>query len=306
MTYEAENVVSLRLETLDGVDLPEWQPGAHIDVQVADGSSRQYSLCGSPAEARSYRIAVLREPAGRGGTEYIHRTVRAGDILTINAPRNHFSLEAAKGYLFIAGGIGITPFLPMIAEVHRSGLPWRLSYYGRSRSSMAFLSELGLYGNAVSILPKDEGTMPTVPELLGDVSSDHLVYVCGPPRLADEVAAVMERSGRANQVRVELFAAPDRDDALPDDADTFTVRLAESGLDLTIPPDRSILDVVLEAGVDVLHDCEEGICGSCETAVVSGTPNHRDHVLTDRERQDGDCMMICVSRSSCPVLVLEL
>ena len=306
MRHEARGVLSLTLEPVDGAALPQWEPGAHIDVRVADGTTRQYSLCGSPTDTSQYRIAVLRESAGRGGSEFVHTTLRVGETVEIGGPRNHFALEPAPGYLFIAGGIGITPLLPMIEEVRAAGVPWRLTYFGSSRETMAFLPELSQSDDRVTIVARDESPTLALADVVSAAGPHDLLYVCGPERLSEAARVEADRLGGSDRLRVELFAAPESasDDTVPRDA--FTVRLVESDLELTVPADRSILEVVLEAGVDVLHDCAEGICGSCETAVISGTPEHHDYVLTDREKAANDCMMICVSRTACPVLELAL
>ncbi|TXN30396.1 PDR/VanB family oxidoreductase [Lacisediminihabitans profunda] len=304
VTWQADDVVSLALEPLAGQELPSWEPGAHIDVHLDDGTSRQYSLNGSAGNG--YRISVLREPAGRGGSEYLHTGVRPGARLTISGPRNHFRLESAPSYVFVAGGIGITPMLPMLDAAERAGIPWHLYYFGRRRSSLAFLEELEALGSAVTVITKDDAAPLTVDDALNAHPSDSLVYVCGPPRLSEDCARVLRLEDRTDRLRFELFAAPVSPDDRPEDDGSFTVHLAESGLDLVVPAGVSILDTVLEAGIDVMHDCAEGICGSCETAVLSGTVDHRDFVLTDREKEESGCMMICVSRSTCPILVLGL
>jgi ferredoxin-NADP reductase len=302
MRHEADGIVSLTLEATGSDELTAWAPGAHIDITVGDGTTRQYSLCGSPS-ADHYQVAVLREEVGRGGSEYIHGALRVGHVVELGGPRNHFALEPAPEYVFVAGGIGITPLMPMIAELALTATPWHLYYYGRSRTTMAFLRELGEYGDSVTVIAKDEGTIVPAADVVAAANPGSLAYVCGPIRLIDDVRVGASSAGL--EVRAELFAAPEAaDDAAP--AEGFTVRLTQSDLELVVPPDRSILDVVLEAGIDVLHDCAEGICGSCETAVTAGVPEHRDYVLTDREKADNNCMMICVSRTSCPVLELSL
>ena len=307
MRLEASGVLSVVLESFDSEPLESWLPGAHIDLSVTDDSSRQYSLCGSPADTEQYRVAVLREPDGRGGSEYVHGTLRVGDIVKIGGPRNHFTLEGAPGYLFVAGGIGITPLLPMIVAAEGSGIPWHLVYYGSSRGTMAFLGELEPFGDRVTVVAKDEsGGALAVADVVAGLGVDDLLYLCGPSRLSDAVRAEADRLGCADRLRVELFAAPERADAAEQPTGAFTVHLLESELQLDVPADRSILDVVREAGIDVLHDCGEGICGSCETKVLAGTPEHRDYVLTESEKSANDCMMICVSRSRCPILELSL
>jgi ferredoxin-NADP reductase len=306
MTLEADEVVSLRLTGIDVAGLPAWSPGAHIGIRIPDGSIRQYSLCGDPLDTRHYRIAVLREKVSRGGSEYVHRALRVGDVVDVSAPRNHFELEGGPGYVFIAGGIGVTPILPMIAEAERSGSPWHLFYYGRSRTSMAFLGELAGYGDAVTLISNDGNGAPGLTETIVGLPAGHLLYTCGPGRLTAQIAAIAGQHGAGDRLRAELFAVPELHADEQPATDSFVVRLVESGLELAVGPDESILEVVLAAGIDVIHDCAEGICGSCETAVVSGEPEHRDYVLTAQEKADNSCMMICVSRSNCPVLVLAL
>ncbi|GAA5119388.1 PDR/VanB family oxidoreductase [Haloechinothrix salitolerans] len=300
MTWEADDVLSMALRAPDDVDLPAWEPGAHIDMELGDGLVRQYSLCGDPADRGEYRVAVLREDHSRGGSEYVHRTLRPGDLIDVRGPRNHFRLEDAERYLFIAGGIGITPILPMIAAVRDTGRPWRLLYGGRRRSSMAFTDTLARYGSAVRLAPQDEVGLLDLNTALAVVDEHTLVYCCGPAPLID---AVHERCP-AEQLRVERFAAPEpEDDALP--ADAFAIELARTGRTVHVPADRSVLDVLLDHGVEVPNDCREGICGSCETKVVSGEVDHRDYVLTDRERRAGSTMMVCVSRACGHRIVLD-
>lgn len=306
VTYEADGVISMRLEG-NGEPLPVWDPGAHIDVLLDDAGARHYSLCGDVSDRAAYRIAVLLEDDGRGGSKLLHTSVRAGDWLRIRPPRNHFVLEEASGYVFIAGGIGITPLLPMIAEVHNRGVPWQLHFAGRSRAAMPFLAELHRYGASVHTYPGDEGRRLDVQGVLEGAASDSLIYVCGPSRLSDAVSRAAGAAGAA-RVRRELFAVPEMEDGT-DGTDGaavtgFTVHLKKSGLDLEVPEDKSVLDVMLEAGVDVLHDCRDGICGSCETPVLEGEVDHRDYVLTNQERLESSCMMVCVSRAACSRLVL--
>jgi ferredoxin-NADP reductase len=306
MTLEADDVLSLTLSPTDAAPLHRWDPGAHLAVHLPGGTTRQYSLCGDPDDSGRYRIAVLREPVSRGGSSHVHETLRVGDIVEATPPRNHFELDDASGYVFVAGGIGITPLLPMLERAERDGRPWHLYYYGRARSSMAFLDKLERHGDRVTLVTRHDEARPDLAAIVRDLPAGHALYACGPGRLTSELAAHAEAHGVNDRLRTELFAVPETDVAPAPDADSFVVRLETSGLELTVPPGRSILDVVLEAGIDVLHDCAEGICGSCETAVVSGEPDHRDYVLTTQEKADNSCMMICVSRSSCPVLVLEL
>ncbi|MCG3754022.1 PDR/VanB family oxidoreductase [Amycolatopsis sp. Poz14] len=299
----AERVTVLTLRPLDGELLPRWEPGAHIDVLLPDGTARQYSLCGSPGDREVYRVGILREESGRGGSKHLHDKVEAGDVLRIRGPRNNFALDRSPRYQFIAGGIGITPLLPMIAAADRAGARWHLAYGGRSRSSMAFLNELSAYGDRVSVLPQDETGLLDLSALLGSARPDTLVYCCGPEPLLDAVERNCA-SWPAGSLRVERFAP--KEFAEPVRAESFTVHLAQSGLTLTVPPERSVLSVVEEAGIDVLYSCSEGTCGTCETPVLEGEPDHRDSLLTEQERAANECMMLCVSRSLGPRLVLDL
>jgi ferredoxin-NADP reductase len=295
----AEDVVVL---TLTG-ELPGWTPGAHVDLLLPDGSARQYSLCGDPDDHGRWRLGVLREPGGRGGSAHVHDALHPGTPVRVRGPRNHFPLAPSARYLFVAGGIGITPILPMLTAAEAAGAEWELVYGGRRRTSMAFLDELATYGDRVTVAPQDETGLLDLDALLGAPRADTLVYCCGPEPL---LAAVEQRCAGwpAGALRVERFTAkPIGEPAL---GGSFQVVLARSGLTLEVPPDRSILDVVEEAGVGVLSSCSEGTCGTCETPVLDGEPDHRDSVLTDSEHAAGDCVMICVSRSCRPRLVLDL
>jgi ferredoxin-NADP reductase len=299
----ADGVVALTLRPPAGGPLPAWSPGAHVDLILDGVPTRQYSLCGDPADHHAWRLGILRDESGGGGSRFVHDRLRAGDTVRVRGPRNNFELLDSPRYLFIAGGIGITPVLPMIAAASAAGAGWRLLYGGRRRASMAFLPELARYGDRVMVSPQDETGLLDLDTWLGTPQPGTLVYCCGPEPL---LAAVEERcrAWPPRTLRVERFSA--RPLTAPVRAEAFDVELARSELRLTVPPDRSILDVVEEAGVGVLSSCAEGTCGTCETAVLSGLPDHRDSVLTEEEREAGGCMMICVSRSCTPRLVLDL
>ena len=299
----ADDVARLVLRHPDGYELPAWAPGAHVDLVLAEDLVRQYSLCGDPDELSTLHVAVLREEAGRGGSQRVHDELTEGDVVRVRGPRNHFPLVQAERYLFIAGGIGITPILPMIAQVEAAGADWRLVYGGRTRSSMAFQAELqDRYPGKVVIHPQDEAGLLDLPTLLADPGAT-AVYCCGPEGL---LAAVEERCASLPKgtLHVERFAP--KDGAADGPRESFEVELAQTGTILTVPADRSVLDVVEDSGVQVLSSCQEGTCGTCETTVLSGIPDHRDSVLTDDEQAANDTMMICVSRSCSPRLVLDL
>jgi ferredoxin-NADP reductase len=233
----------------------------------------------------------------------VHDRLQAGDAVVVRGPRNHFALQEAPRYLFLAGGIGITPLLPMVQEVAAQGAEWRLVYGGRNRGSMAFLDELAEHGDRVALRPQDEHGLLDLDGLLGTPSPDTTVYCCGPEPLLAAVEHAC-RDWPRGALHVERFAA--RPNTAPTRDQPFEVVLARSGRTLTVPSDRSVLSVVEEAGVGVLSSCSEGTCGTCETGVLEGEPDHRDAVLDDDERAANDCMMICVSRSCGPRLVLDL
>ncbi|MBO4255216.1 PDR/VanB family oxidoreductase [Streptomyces griseorubiginosus] len=308
--YEAELVVDRREFAADGVlaltlrhplgeDLPAWEAGAHVDLVLGPGLERQYSLCGDPADRSAWRIAVLREPDGRGGSAHVHEQLGQGDKVRVRGPRNHFRLEPAPRYRFVAGGIGITPILPMLAAAEAAGAEWSLLYGGRTRDSIAFTEELARYGDRVTVAPQDETGLLDLASVLADLPEETLVYCCGPGPLLD---AVEERCP-ADRLRVERFSPKDQPAG---ENDEFEVELAQSGRTVTVAPDVSVLDAVRAAGVEVLFSCTEGTCGTCETDVLEGTPDHRDSVLTEEERESGETMMICVSRCRGRRLVLDL
>ncbi|WP_406033213.1 PDR/VanB family oxidoreductase [Nocardioides sp. NBC_00163] len=301
----ADDVVALELADVDGGTLPVWAPGAHIDMVLPDGNVRQYSLCGDPADRLTWRVGVLLERDGRGGSRWIHERLGEGDLLTTRGPRNHFALEPASRYLFIGGGIGITPILPMIASARSAGAEIEVAYGGRTRESMAFLNELADLGDRVELAPQSEVGLLDLDRLLANPAPGTLIYCCGPGTLLD---AVEERVGHwpEGALRVERFSARS-DVQLASGADqAFEVELAQSGTVLQVPADRTLLSVLEDAEADVISSCAEGTCGSCETAVVAGDIDHRDSVLSDAERAAGDRMMVCVSRCRGAKLVLDL
>ncbi len=300
----AEGVVSLTLTHPGGARLPDWTPGSHIDLVLPEGTTRQYSLCGDRWDAHTYRIAVLREPAGRGGSAYVHDRLSPGDHVGVGGPRNHFPLVPSEKYLFIAGGIGITPLLPMVRQAELLGMEWQLLYGGRTRSSMAFDEELmEAYGERVHIVPQDELGLLDLAAWLGAPRPDTKVYSCGPaPLLAAVEAACVAWPPYA--LRTERFTAAKQ--TAPVRKAPFEVELRRTGRTVTVTPDVSVLEAVRRAGVDVLSSCEHGTCGTCLTPVLEGRPDHRDSVLADHERAANDCMFLCVSRSCGDRLVLDL
>ncbi|MBG0851870.1 oxidoreductase [Streptomyces spinoverrucosus] len=299
----AEGVVRLTLARPDGGELPGWQPGAHVDLHLASGLVRQYSLCSDPGDRTRWQVAVLRARDGRGGSAEVHDRLAAGDPVRVRGPRNNFPLHPAPRHLFLAGGIGITPIRPMVRQAEQRGGDWELVYGGRSLATMAFHAELRqAYGDRVRLVPEDREGLPDLDALLGTPRPGTLVYCCGPEGL---LRAVEERcaSWPAGALRVERFAPKSAVHATEGE---FEVELARSGRTLTVPPGTSVLDAVERAGVQVLSSCREGTCGTCETTVLAGTVDHRDSLLTPDEQAAHDTMMICVSRAACPRLVLDL
>lgn len=294
----AEGVVGLTLADPSGADLPGWTPGAHVDLVLSGTVTRQYSLCGAPSDRAAYRIAVLLDEAGRGGSRLVHEQLVVGTRVPVRGPRNHFPLVAAPRYTFLAGGIGITPLLPMIAAAEAQAVPWRLHYGGRRLASMAFLDELAPHGERVELWPQDERGLLDLDAILGSPEPESLVYACGP----EGMLAAVERSCRG-PLHVERFSPRPAGTGPEEPGEGFEVVLKRSGSTLVVPPGRSILEVVEEAGVSVLSSCQEGVCGTCETAVLEGVPDHRDSLLTE---EDEGYMLICVSRSCSPRLVLDL
>ncbi|MDQ1006422.1 ferredoxin-NADP reductase [Streptomyces sp. V4I23] len=291
---EAEDVVSLRLTAPDCSPLPRWQAGAHIDLCLPSGRVRQYSLCGTADDRYAYRIAVRRIAGGGGGSVEVHDALPVGSRVTVKGPRNAFPFAAEPAVLFLAGGIGITPVLPMAREAARLGLDWRLIHTGRSRASLPFAAELGelaaLGGDRVEILPDDEHGVPDGANLLGRAPAGAAVYCCGPGPLLDSVRGAFDGSG-ASALHFERFTAAPVLDGRP-----FELRLRRSGEVLPVPADRSVLDVLLERDPATPYSCRQGFCGVCTQRVTSGTAEHRDGRLTERQRADGR-IRVCVSRA---------
>jgi ferredoxin-NADP reductase len=254
-------------------------------------------------------VSVLNEPNSRGGSREIHESALVGTLLTVRGPRNHFTLSDDGQFVFIAGGIGITPMLPMITEVERRGVPWKLVYGGRSRKTMAFLNELAAHkGGVVELVPEEELGYPDLDSILKAVGTDTAVFTCGPPGM---LAAVEERCAAylpPHVLHLERFTAPDGAGApeLTGLDGVFEVELARKGVTITVPPDKTLLRAIRDVIPSMLYSCEEGYCGTCEVKVLEGVPDHRDTILSDEEREANKTIMVCVSRSKSPKLVLDL
>nr|WSW71573.1 PDR/VanB family oxidoreductase [Streptomyces sp. NBC_00995] len=297
-TTPADGVVQLRLE---GPDLPPWQPGAHLDLVLPSGLVRQYSLCGDPADRTAYTVATRLSENGRGGSREVHALLHEGQEVEVRGPRNRFPLADARSYLLVAGGIGITPVLPMVRELAAAGADWRLLYGGRSRATMPFLAEiekLGADGDRVTVVPQDEAGHPDVAAALADTAEGTAVHCCGPEPLTDAVAAAL-LPGRT--LHLERFSAPGTDSAGPA---PFEVELRRSGRTVPVAAGQSVLAAVRAELPHVSYSCEQGFCGTCRQRVLDGEVEHRDDLLTDAER--GESMLICVSRCRGGRLVLDL
>ena len=296
----AKDTVALALKPVAG-RLPAWEPGAHIDLVLPSGRVRQYSLYGDPAETDIYRIAVLREPEGRGGSVEAH-TLPAGARVTIRGPRNNFPLTDAPAHLFVAGGIGVTPFLPMIARLTTAGTPWQLVYRGRSRDRMAFADMLAAHPDHVALLPADTHPRPDLSELLRQAPNGVAVYCCGPETLIDAVTAAMPRCPHGT-LHIERFTTSTRPDPGPNRP--FTAELRRSNTTVRVPADRTLLAAIHEVNPALPASCTDGLCGSCVTPVLAGIPDHRDDVLQPHERNRTDIIYPCRSRAHSDHLVLD-
>lgn len=307
--WEADDVISIELTAKDGGTLPAWEPGAHIDVFLESGLVRQYSLCGRTADLTRYRIAVLRDPEGRGGSAEIHRDVRVGEKLTVGRPRNHFRVPEAPGYLCLAGGVGVTPILSIAENARGNDVPVRMVYGGRRRRSMSFVDELQsiVPDGMLDLMPQDERGLIDLEREVAALPDGWVICACGPAAMLEALEGVCDRRAVRDRLVVERFTAARELEAQLSGAANrpVTVHLERSGLTLEVPPDQSILAAIQDVA-PVISSCTEGYCGTCETRVLRGTPEHRDTVLTDEERESNEIMMICVSRATSDELALDL
>jgi ferredoxin-NADP reductase len=290
-----QDVIAVTMTAPDGEALPRWYPGAHIDVHLPSGRVRQYSLCGNPDDARSYRIAVRRIPTGGGGSMEVHDDLLIGTPLFTGGPRNAFPLAVpgfgspTRRFRFIAGGIGITPILPMLVAAERLGVDWSMVYAGRSIDTLPFVDELARFGDRIDVRTDDVHGLPSPADLLGDCPDGTTVYACGPAPMLTAIRAAL--AGRDDvELHFERFAAP----PVVDGAE-FTVAIASTGESITVAADETLLTALNRAGVHAPYSCQQGFCGTCRTAVRSGGVDHRDTLLTEPER-DAGTMLICVSR----------
>lgn len=310
---DAEGVASLELRRADGGQLPQWTPGAHIELETRDAQDRpvmrQYSLCGL-ACADTWRIAILGDSAGRGGSMWLQRHAHPGVRLASRGPRNHFPLEdTGAPVVLIAGGIGITPIIPMAHALYARGVPFRLHYHVRRRSSAAFLAELQAAPFAKYLHLSVDDEMPVVPkEIFGAADAPAWVYICGPASFMTAVANAACVCGvSAERVRKELFAADDT--AQPQFVNverSFTVRIRSTGQNVVVGANQTVVKALEAAGIDVVVSCEQGYCGSCLTGVLEGMPDHRDQFMLPEEHARNDAFTPCCSRSRSPSLLLDL
>lgn len=299
----AEGVLEVKLVAQDGGPLPLWEPGAHVSFALTPRMSRQYSLCGPLAERAFWKIAVLRTPQGRGGSALIHRDWRIGHVVRASLPRNHFAFDNASFYLFVAGGIGITPLLPMIERARRNRKGWRLVYGGRSLASMAYREELAAIGPRVELWPEDTTGRPDLAALTRELPENALVYACGPEGLLKALGDLALEWPR-DRLRLERFSAatapPDRTNR------PFTAHLQASGRSILVGAGETLLEALTRSGISHPSACRAGTCGACQTRVLAGAVDHRDSVLTVAEHAAGEWMMVCVSRADGDEIALDL
>ncbi|MDB5798173.1 MAG: oxidoreductase/oxygenase, vanB family [Paucimonas sp.] len=304
---QAADILSFELVPAGAEALPACTPGSHIDVALADGIVRQYSLCNGPGEDGGYIIAVKREPVSRGGSAAMHERVREGDVLSISLPRNHFPIDwSAQSHLLLAGGIGITPLLSMARHLQAAGAGFHLHYFARSDQHTAFRELLASpdLRSKVSLhhgLSADEVKTCMQGLLASPAPMQHL-YFCGPAAFMGLAADLAQPVWPAGSVHMEYFSAPVSDAP----QGSFEVHMKRSGGNCIVPEGKSIVEALAEKGIMIETSCEQGVCGTCLVNVCGGEPDHRDFYLSDQEKRDGDKILPCVSRSRSPVLILDV
>ncbi|HEX7922142.1 MAG TPA: PDR/VanB family oxidoreductase [Bradyrhizobium sp.] len=304
--YEAERINSYELIARTGGELAPFTAGSHIDLHLSNGMIRSYSLVNDQRERHRYVIAVNRDAESRGGSSFVHDTVKVGEIMTISRPCNNFALcEEAEHSVLIAGGIGITPLLSMVRRLEAIGCHWELFYAARTRGAAAFLDELGAFrskaGLHVDFDDERAGRVFDLAAIVRSAPAHAHLYCCGPvPMLAAFEAAAADRP--ADRVHVEYFQALEA----PATEGGFEVKLARSNRTISVEPGKTILDALLDAGISANYACTEGVCGTCETRVIEGTPDHRDQFLSKEEQAANKSVMICCSGAKSRTLVLDL
>lgn len=300
----AAGILVAGLAAADGSQLPAWTPGTHVELVLPSGRIRHYSLCGDPQDRQKYTIAVLLESDGTGGSQEFHDVARIGARFTITAIRNRFPLSVAKKHLFVAGGIGITPLMPMISALTRRRQPFEIHYTGRTRASMAFADQLSELADVRIV---ETATEPRIDlqALVRDAEPGTAIFACGPVGLLEELRDAVASAAKPLDLRIEAFQSMGAGSEAFVDRE-FVIDLEKQGKSYTVPPGQSILKTLRDAGHSIPSSCEDGWCGTCETPVRSGVIEHRDTVLSEDERDSGTSMMVCVSRAHSDVLVLDL
>ena len=307
LRYEAQGVISIELRDLHQKELPAFEAGSHIDLHLPNGMVRSYSLLNDCSERHRYVLGILKDPKSRGGSKAVHEQLRIGMRLDISAPHNNFPLQEAADYsVLVAGGIGVTPILCMARRLNALGKPYEVLYFARSRQNAAFVDSLQELGAKVHFHFDDEQSgPPNLKALLAERKIPHAhYYACGPAVMLDAFEKECASLGYAN-AHIERFAAVEVA-AANDALQRYTVELKRSGKVIEITPEISLLAALQAVNADVMPSCEEGICGSCETRVISGIPDHRDSVLSPAEQATNQVMMVCVSGCKSERLVLDL
>lgn len=300
---ETEQILVVGLAAVNGSQLPAWTPGTHIEIVLPSGRIRHYSLCGDPQDRHSYRIAVLREFEGSGGSEEFHAVAKVGVPLQVTAIRNRFPLTVANKYIFIAGGIGITPLMPMFSALSKRRKSFDIIYTGKTRESMAFITTVSALPGARVVETSHEPRID-LRALVRDAEPGTAIFACGPAALLAELRDAVAQAEKTLDLRIEAFQSIDS--APQDYIDReFVIDLERQQKSLVVPPGQSILKTMRDAGYSVPSSCEDGWCGTCETPVREGVIEHRDTVLSEDERDSGASMMVCVSRAQSDVLVLD-
>lgn len=307
---ETPLIRSIRLARPHGEPLPSWEAGAHIKIRTPNGDDRSYSLINFSAEPsantrpNAYRLGVRLESPSKGGSTFMHG-LKAGDMVSILPPQNNFPLEpTGKPVVLLAGGIGVTPIASMAAQLVAANHPFRFIYCGRSRDQLAFLPDIeAVAGDRLTVHTDDSAGLFDLEALMRSLAGDEPLYLCGPTPMIERAIELAKTLGWApDRLRFEIFSEA----AAQAGDQPFEVVLSSTGESFQIPVGKSILDVLLDAGHDPLHDCKRGDCGICQVGVVEGTPDHRDFILSDAEKASGKVIQICVSRSKTPRLVIDL
>jgi len=306
---EALDIASFELVEAHGKPLPSFSAGSHVDVEMPGGLVRQYSLCNDPSEGHRYQIAVLKDPASRGGSKAMHDALKVGDVISISAPKNHFELAHAAGkHLLMAGGIGVTPVLCMAERLAVMGGEFEMHYAARSRERCAFVDRIAASTFASKVaFHFDDGAAEqklNIANVLASATPDTHLYVCGPKGFMDAVLSTARSAGWPEErLHFEFFGAEVVKSATDE---SFQVKMASSGKVVTVGKDQTITEALAAAGVEVLTSCEQGVCGTCLTRVLEGIPDHKDMYLTPAEQAANDQFLPCCSRSKSPMLVLDL